>query len=91
MCWAIGFDEASFDESKYARAMAHYIGSEHHSARFTAGHASRAWPEVASHLDEPMADASLLPTQNCYVGSHGAMSRLCSAGTVPTSCSQSSR
>lgn len=61
--FSIGFDQTSFDESRYALSMARYIGSEHRSVRFTASHASGAWSEVASHLDEPMADVSLLPTQ----------------------------
>ncbi len=61
--FSVGFDQDSFDESSFAQTMARYIGSEHHSVKFTADHARRVWPEIAGHLDEPMADASLLPTQ----------------------------
>jgi asparagine synthase (glutamine-hydrolysing) len=60
--FSIGFDEASFDESAHAQRVADFLGSQHHMTRFTASRACEVWPQVAGALDEPMADASLLPT-----------------------------
>lgn len=60
--FSIGFKEASFDESKYAEQVAKHIGSEHYSKIFTATDVLELLPELAAKMDEPFADASLLPT-----------------------------
>lgn len=60
--FSIGFEEATFDESHWARLAARHVGSEHHEQRLS-GHACLDLvPEVGSVLDEPFADASILPT-----------------------------
>ena len=59
---SMGFEEPSFDESHFARIAASHVGSEHSSAIFTQRRARATLPELAQRLDEPMADASLLPT-----------------------------
>ncbi|MFT5129762.1 MAG: asparagine synthase (glutamine-hydrolyzing), partial [Rhodothermales bacterium] len=58
--FAIGFEEASFDESKYARMVAEHVGSEHHLGRLSAVDAQHLAPTIAPKLDEPMGDSSLV-------------------------------
>jgi len=60
--FSIGFQEKSYDESSMARMVAEYLGTEHHERVFTADAMRDVLPEVASVLDEPFGDASLLPT-----------------------------
>jgi asparagine synthase (glutamine-hydrolysing) len=60
--FAIGFTEPSYDESKYARRVADWIGTQHHEEVLTIDAARDLIPQVLSHLDEPLADASLLPS-----------------------------
>jgi asparagine synthase (glutamine-hydrolysing) len=67
--FSIGFEEASFDESRQAERVARLVGSRHRCTLFSAGRAREAWPQIAARLDEPLADASLLPT---YVLCSGA-------------------
>ncbi|MCB1052119.1 MAG: asparagine synthase (glutamine-hydrolyzing) [Acidobacteria bacterium] len=59
--FSIGFDEPSFDESAYAQAVATHFGTEHHSAQFSSQDALQVTADVVRTLDEPMADASILP------------------------------
>ena len=60
--FSIGFEDASFDESRPAAQVARLLGSDHQLTYFSAERARGAWPGIASRLDEPLADASLLPT-----------------------------
>jgi asparagine synthase (glutamine-hydrolysing) len=60
--FSIGFEEASFDESAHARRAAAHVGSRHHERVLQVDAAAELAPRVLSRLDEPMADASLLPT-----------------------------
>jgi len=60
--FSIGFDEPSYDESAQARAVARHVGSEHHERTFTVDTLLELLPEVFGVLDEPFADASILPT-----------------------------
>lgn len=60
--FTIGFDEPSFDESKFAALAAQHIGSHHHVRMFSLEHARELIPEVLRRLDEPLGDASILPT-----------------------------
>jgi asparagine synthase (glutamine-hydrolysing) len=60
--FSIGFDEASFDESDYARQVAAHLGTEHHEDILSVDRAAEILPEIATWLDEPMSDASILPT-----------------------------
>ena len=60
--FSIGFDEASFDESIYARKVAAHLGTEHYEDRLSVDKAADLLPEIAGWLDEPFADASILPT-----------------------------
>jgi asparagine synthase (glutamine-hydrolysing) len=60
--FAIGFTDRDFDESHHARAVADYLGTEHHEARLDERALLDALPAATEILDEPLADASLLPT-----------------------------
>lgn len=60
--FSIGFKEAGFDESEYAKKVADHLGSEHHYRMFTADDALALLPELSRKLDEPFADSSILPT-----------------------------
>jgi asparagine synthase (glutamine-hydrolysing) len=60
--YSIGFEDPSFDESGHARAVARHLGTDHHERTFSIETAYELLPEVASWLDEPFGDASVLPT-----------------------------
>jgi asparagine synthase (glutamine-hydrolysing) len=60
--FSIGFSEPSFDESPHARAVARHLGSHHHEERLEASRLLDLLPDVARLLDEPLADASIVPT-----------------------------
>jgi asparagine synthase (glutamine-hydrolysing) len=60
--FSISFAEASFDESSYARAVAKYLGTDHHEERFSADLAANLVGEIGSWMDEPSSDPSLVPT-----------------------------
>ena len=60
--FCIGFDDPDHDESAAAQSMAAVLGTRHETARVD-GQAARALlPTLARIMDEPLADASLIPT-----------------------------
>jgi asparagine synthase (glutamine-hydrolysing) len=59
---SISFAEASFDESSYARAVAKFLGTDHHEERLSANLAANLVGEIGSWMDEPFSDPSLVPT-----------------------------
>ena len=59
--FSIGFPVKEYDESKYARQVAEFIGTDHHE--FTVEpDAINILPSLSSHYDEPFADSSAIPT-----------------------------
>jgi asparagine synthase (glutamine-hydrolysing) len=60
--FSIGFAEESFDESLHARRVAEFFGTDHHEDVLTPGVMLDLLPKVLSTVDEPLADASILPT-----------------------------
>ena len=60
--FSISFAESSFDESSYARAVAKYLGTDHHEERLSANLAANLVGEIGSWMDEPFSDPSLVPT-----------------------------
>jgi len=58
----IGFNENSFDESSYARRVAKHVGTDHHEEIMTPRTVLDLVGKISDVLDEPMADASVLPT-----------------------------
>ena len=60
--FAIGFEESSFDESRHAHRVAEFYGTDHHEEILQGRALLDMLPEVAAFLDEPFADASVIPT-----------------------------
>lgn len=60
--FTIGFEEASFDESVYARRAADFFSTDHVEEKLTLGSMLREHEAILAHLDEPLADASFIPT-----------------------------
>lgn len=62
LTFSIGFPETSYDESDYASLVAKHLGTDHHTAILTPQKTIELLDEVFPKLDEPFADASILPT-----------------------------
>jgi asparagine synthase (glutamine-hydrolysing) len=60
--FSIGFEDPSFDESNYASLVSKFLGTEHFEERMTPKDMLDIIPYLPDILDEPMADASILPT-----------------------------
>lgn len=60
--FTIGFNEPSFDESKYARRVATVLGTRHHEEMLDMVTARDLMQLVLSRMDEPLGDPSILPT-----------------------------
>jgi asparagine synthase (glutamine-hydrolysing) len=60
--FSLGSSDPSFDETAYARTVARHLGTLHHEERLDAKAMLEALPDVARAFDEPLADASVIPT-----------------------------
>ncbi len=60
--FSIGFDHRSYDESPYARQVAGLLGTQHHHQVLSVQNAMAVFAQVMRVADEPLADASILPT-----------------------------
>jgi asparagine synthase (glutamine-hydrolysing) len=60
--FSLGFFEKSYDESKYARRAASWIGVRPHEAFLDLEKAKAIVPHLLGRLDEPLGDPSLVPT-----------------------------
>jgi asparagine synthase (glutamine-hydrolysing) len=60
--FSISFAESSFDESPYARAVAKFLGTDHHEERFSASLAAKLVGDIGAWMDEPISDPSVVPT-----------------------------
>jgi asparagine synthase (glutamine-hydrolysing) len=60
--FSIGFEEDSFDESKFARQVAEHLGTEHYEEKLSVEKAADLISEIGTWLDEPVSDGSLIPT-----------------------------
>ncbi len=59
--YSIGFEEADFSELQHARRVAEHLGTEHHEL-VVRPRALELLPRLVWGLDEPFADASMVPT-----------------------------
>ncbi len=59
--FSIGFEEAGYDETPYARQVARQFGTDHHE-EIIRPDAIEVLPKLAWEYDEPFADSSAVPT-----------------------------
>ena len=60
--FSVGFEEPDYDESVGARAVAEQFGVQHQVEVLSSGRLLELLPEVMDHMDEPLADHSIVPT-----------------------------
>ena len=60
-CFSVGFDERSFDESRYAIQVAQSLGLKHHLRTFHDRDMLRMVERLPEIIDEPLADPSIVP------------------------------
>lgn len=60
--FSVGFSEKSFDESAYSELVSRHLGTEHHAQRLDSTTALSVIKPLYQSLDEPLADAALIPT-----------------------------
>lgn len=60
--FSIGFKEAKFNESEYARKVSEHLGTEHHEFIVTENDALDLIDKMMVAYDEPYADSSAIPT-----------------------------
>jgi len=60
--FSVGFDEKSFDETKFAKCVSANFKTDHHVETLSVDRARELTEDCVKKLDEPMADSSLLPT-----------------------------
>lgn len=60
--FSVGFAERSFDEAPHARLVARHLGTEHHELTLEPSMLLGLIPRLSSLLDEPLGDASIIPT-----------------------------
>lgn len=53
--------QETYDERSHARAAAQHFKTEHHEIEITPRHLLEVLPELAFYLDEPVADATVIP------------------------------
>lgn len=60
--FSIGFSDAKFNESEYARRVAKHLGTDHHEFTVTEKDALELTERMMQAYDEPYADSSAIPT-----------------------------
>src|SRR5690606_10309337 len=61
--FTIGFDEANFDESRHAQAVADHLGTDHVTRQLSMSEALKLIDQLPTDFGEPFADPSALPTR----------------------------
>lgn len=62
LTFTVGFDQETFDERPQARAVAEALRTRHREMELSSAQALDLIAELPRHFDEPLADASQLPT-----------------------------
>jgi asparagine synthase (glutamine-hydrolysing) len=57
----VGFEVAKYDETRFAQQVSRHLGTTHETFRISA-EATGLLPKLLWHLDEPLADATIIPT-----------------------------
>ena len=60
--FSVGFAENSFDESKFAKKIAHHLGTSHHEYVVSPKEALNVIPNLPNIYSEPFADSSQIPS-----------------------------
>ncbi len=60
--FSVAFEDPSFDESSYAQQVADTLGTQHHVEYLKEANLLDVFPKIATHLSEPFADHSIVPT-----------------------------
>ncbi len=60
--FSVAFRESSFDESAHFRRVARHFGTRHEERTLTPEALLEILPDLVSRIDEPIGDASILPT-----------------------------
>ncbi len=59
--FSVGFTEARYNESEYAKLVADHFNTRHHTL-YAESNSSDLIDKITWHLDEPLADAAVIPT-----------------------------
>ncbi len=57
----VGFEVPKYDETRFAQLVSRHLGTTHETFRIAA-EATDLLPKLLWHLDEPLADATIIPT-----------------------------
>ncbi len=60
--FSIGFHEPEYNELDAARGTARFLGADHTDLHLNADDVTQLMPRIVEKLDEPIADASIVPT-----------------------------
>lgn len=88
--YCIGFEEAKFDESPHAYAVAKHLGTDHLTHIVTAAETREIIPALPDMYDEPFADYSQIPTYHvCKAARRNAVVALSGDGGDEVFCGYS--